>query len=115
MGARPMDESIALNTLYRQKQYQALDRARLERLGEVVKTKLYAGQVPTDEELDDFMLRYTRSGGRIENFSQSMQRWSRDANTSVVNQLATKLHSPYRRTLQTIMGGELLPDYTNQE
>lgn len=115
MGARPMDESIALNTLYRQKQYQALDRARLERLGEVVKTKLYAGQVPTDEELDDFMLRYTRSGGRIENFSQSMQRWSRDANTSVVNQLATKLHSPYSKTLQTIMGGELLPDYTNQE
>lgn len=115
MGARPMDEAIALNTLYRQKQYQAMDRARLERLGEVVKTKLYAGQVPTDEELDDFMLRYTRSGGRIENFSQSMQRWSRDANTSVVNQLATKLNSPYRKTLQTILGGELLPDYTNQE
>jgi len=115
MGARPMDESIALTTLYRQKQYQAMDRARLERLGEAVKTKLYAGQVPTDEELDDFMLRYTRSGGRIENFSQSMQRWSRDANTSVVNQLATKLHSPYSQTLQTIMGGELLPDYTNRE
>lgn len=115
MGARPMDESIALNTLFRQKQYQAMDRARLERLGEVVKTKLYDGQVPTDEELEDFMLRYTRSGGRIENFSQSMQRWSRDANTSVVNQLATKLNSPYSQTLQTIMGGELLPDYTSKE
>lgn len=115
MGARPMDESIALTTLYRQKQYQAMDRARLERLGEVVKTKLYDGQAPTDAELDDFMLRYTRSGGRIENFSQAMQRWSRDANQSVVNQLANKLHSPYSQTLQTIMGGERLPDYTSQE
>lgn len=112
MGARPMDESIALTTLYRQKQYQAMDRARLERLGEVVKSKLYDGQVPTDEELEDFMLRYTRSGGRIENFAQAMQRWNRDANTSVVNQLADKMRSPYAQTLQTIMGGERLTDYT---
>jgi len=114
MGARPMDESIALTTLYRQKQYQAMDKARLERLGEVVKTKLYGGEAPTDEEFEDFALRYTRSGGRIENFSQAMQRWSRDANVSVVNQLANKLKSPYGQTLQTIMGGEKLPDYTTQ-
>lgn len=114
MGARPMDESIALNTLYRQKQYQAMDRARLERLGEVVKTKLYGGQVPTDEEYEDFMLRYTRSGGRIESFAQAMQRWSRDANQSVVNQLAEKNRSHYSQTLQTIMGGERLRDYTTE-
>lgn len=114
MGARPMDESIALTTLYRQKQYQAMDRARLERLGEVVKTRLYGGEVPTDEEFEDFALRYARSGGRVENFSQAMQRWSRDANVSVVNQLANKLKSPYGQTLQTIMGGEKLPDYTTQ-
>lgn len=114
MGARPMDESIALTTLYRQKQYQAMDRARMERLGEVVKTKLYDNEVPTDEELEDFMLRYTRSGGRIENFSQAMQRWSRDANVSTVNQLASKLSSPYAQTLQTIMGGERLTDYMSQ-
>lgn len=114
MGARPMDEAVALNTLYRQKTYQAMDRARLERLGQVVKSKLYGNEVPTEEELNDFMLRYTRSGGRIENFSQAMQRWSRDANVSVVNQLAAKLSSPYGQTLQSIMGGERLPDYRNQ-
>ena len=115
MGARPMDEAVALNTLYRQKTYQAMDRARLERLGAVVKTKLYAGEFPTDEEMDDFMLRYARAGGRIENFTQSMQRWTRDANISIVNQLADKLSSPYGQTIQSIMGGERLPDYMNQE
>jgi hypothetical protein len=103
-----------LNTLYRQKTYQAMDRARLERLGQVVKTKLYGNEVPTDEELEDFMLRYARTGGRMENFSQAMQRWSRDANVSVVNQLADKLRSPYGQTLQSIMGGERLSDYRSQ-
>ncbi len=113
MGARPMDEAVALNALYRQKTYDALDKERLERLGEKVKTNLYGGKVPEQAELEDFMLRYTRAGGRIENFSQALQRWMRDANESVVNQMAEKLRSPYAAKLQTIMGGEPLPDYTN--
>jgi hypothetical protein len=111
LGARPMDEAVALNTLYRQKSYQAMDRARIERLGQVVKTKLYNNEAPTDEELEDFMLRYTRSGGRIENFSQAMQRWQRDANVSIINQMANRMNSSYGQTLQSIMGGEPISDY----
>ncbi len=114
MGARPMDEAVALNAIYRQKTYDAMDRARIERLGELVKMKLAGNEVPSDEELEDFMLRYTRSGGRIENFSRAMQQWSRDSNVSVVNQLAAKLGNPYSQKLQSIMGGESLPDYRNQ-
>jgi hypothetical protein len=113
MGARPMDEAVALGAMYRNKSFQAMDRARIERLGEVVKTKLYNNELPEQEELDDFMLRYTRSGGKIENFSQAMQRWSRDANVSIVNQLADKMGNPYSRKLQSIMGGDLIDDYRN--
>lgn len=113
MGARPMDEAVALNAVYRNKKYEAMDRSRIERLGEVVRTKLYNNDLPEQDELEDFMLRYTRSGGRIENFSQALQRWSRDSNVSVVNQLAKQVGSPYSRKLQTIMGGEQLPDYSN--
>jgi hypothetical protein len=112
MGARPMDEAVALNAMYRNKSYEAMDRSRIERLGKVVKTKLYNGDMPSDDEMDDFMLRYTRSGGRIENFNQAMQRWSRDANVSIVNQLAAKQGSPYSQKLQMLMGGEL-PDWSN--
>lgn len=109
MGARPMDEAVALNQMYRNKTYEALDRSRLERLGGAVKTKLYNGQVPTDEEMEDFMTRYARSGGRVENFSQFIQRASRDANVSVVNQALAKVG--HNRRLMEIMGGEALPDY----
>lgn len=114
-GARPMDEAVALNQMYRMKSYQAMDQARIERLGSVVKSKLHNGELPTDEEFEDFMLRYTRSGGRIENFSHSLQRWMRDANVSIVNQMAQKNGTSYAQKLQMIMGGEMLPDYVNQD
>jgi hypothetical protein len=115
MGARPMDEAVALNAIYRQKTYAAMDRARIERLGEIVKTKLRGDEVPTDEELEDFMLRYTRSGGRVENFNRAMQQWSRDASVSVVNQMAAKMGTPYAEKLRSIMGGEMLEDYRYTE
>jgi hypothetical protein len=113
MGARPMDEALALNAMYRNKAYQAMDRARIERLGEVVKTKMYNNEMPTDEEYEEFKLRYARSGGRVENFNAAMLRWSRDANVSVVNQLTQKQGNSYSQKLDMLMGGEELPDGRN--
>ncbi len=113
MGARPMDEAVALNNMYRNKTYQVLDKARIERLGTAVKTKLYGGEAPTEEEMEDFMLRYTRSGGRIETFNQFMMRATRDANVSIINQTMAKTNTSYGRHLKTIMGGEQIEDYAS--
>lgn len=112
MGARPMDEAISLNNLYRNKSYEAMDRARIDALGQAVKTKLANNQMPDDESMDKFMREYTNSGGRIETFSSSIQRWSKEANTSVINQMAAKTGSSYGRKMQSLMGGEMLQDYT---
>lgn len=114
LGARPMDEAVSLNQMYRNKTYEALDKNRIERLGTVVKSKLYNNEVPTEEEVEDFMIRYTRSGGRIESFSQFMQRAYRDANQSVVNQTMLKVNSSTGRKMMDLMGGDMLPDYRNQ-
>ena len=114
MGARPMDEAVALNQMYRNKTYEALDKQRIERLGTVVKSKLYNGESPSAEEMEDFMIRYARSGGRIENFSQFMQRSYRDANSSIVNQTMMKVNSSTGRKMMDLMGGQMLPDYRNQ-
>jgi hypothetical protein len=114
-GAKPMDEALALSTLYRQKAFDAMDKARIERLGEVVKSRLYANEVPSEEEYEEFLIRYTRSGGRIENFNQAMQRWTKDANTSIINQMTERVGSPTSQRLALILGGEQLGDYRNQE
>jgi hypothetical protein len=113
MGSRPMDEAVALNNLYRNKSYEAMDRARIDALGTAVKTKLYNNQTPDAEEMDDFMEKYTKSGGRIETFSSSMQRWSKDANSSVVNQMANHLGTSSSKKMQQLMGGESLQDYNS--
>ena len=66
MGAKPMDEAVALSTLYRSRAYEAVDRARIESLGQAVKTKLQSNQAPDAEELEDFMASYVKAGGRQE-------------------------------------------------
>ena len=111
MGARPMDEAVALNAAFRSKAYDAIDRQRIEALGEAVKTKLYNHQVPDDEELQGFMQSYINSGGRQETFSRSMQRWMRDSNQSVVNTMALKMGERGNRMRQSLMGGEFIQDY----
>jgi len=113
MGARPMDEAVALSQMYRNKAYEAVDRARIEALGGAVKTKLYANQMPDQEEMEGFMHSYVRSGGRIEGFSSSLQRWSKDANTSIVNQMTAHLGKPSSQRLMQAMGGEKLNDYSS--
>lgn len=115
LGSRPMDEAVALNNLYRMKAYQAADRDRTEQLGERVKSHLYNNKDIPDEDMERFMLDYTKAGGRAENFYGALQRWSKDANTSVVENMRAKLKSSYGQRLNEIMGGTPLPDYNNME
>jgi len=113
LGSRPMDEAVALNNLYRMKAYQTADTDRREVLGEKVKSYLYKNQeVPTDV-MEKFMKDYAASGGRVENFYGSLQKWSKAANTSTVENMRSKLQSSYGQRLTEIMGGEPLPDYQN--
>lgn len=111
MGSRPMDEAIALSGFYRNKAYEAKDRARLEAFGQAVKTKLYGNQVPDDDEFEDLLANYQAAGGRVETFSSSLQRWMKDSNSSIVNEMARKVRSPYAQKMMVLMGGEELPDY----
>lgn len=110
-GAKPMDESLAMNSLFRLNAYQAADQAKLQALGETVKTNLRAGKSPSAEQLHSFQLEYAKSGGRIENYTKTLQRWSKDANSSVVNQLINNHRSSYSKRMTEIMGGTTLPDY----
>ncbi len=113
LGSRPMDEAIALNNLYRMKAYQAADTDRREQLGEKVKSYLYKNQEVPEDVMEKFMKDYAQSGGRVENFYGSLQKWSKAANTSVVEGMRAKLKTSYGQRLTEIMGGEPLPDYRN--
>jgi hypothetical protein len=111
LGAKPMDESVAMNTLYRLNAYKAADLDRLSALGEAVKTKLRKNQMPDEEDMQKFMKQYASAGGNLQNYSAALMRWSRDANMSVVNQMKTFHNSQYAQRLSEIMGGTTLDDY----
>jgi hypothetical protein len=115
LGARPLDEAIALDDKFRLNLYRAADKERLTSLGAAVKSKLVGGGQLDDEELEEFALKYAAQGGRAENFGRTMIRWTRDANASVVNEVYGKMQTPVVQRAITVMGGEKLPDYLSEE
>jgi len=113
LGAKPLDEGIALDALYRKTAYEAKDHARLQQLGEAVKTTLVAGGQPTDAQLDQFTIEYAASGGRVQNFNRFMVDALKNSTQSNVNQFMQKMRRPVAQNMNEIMGGTRLPDYTN--
>lgn len=113
LGAKPLDEGIALDALYRKTAYDAKDSARLNQLGESVKTALVAGGQPSGDQMDQFMTEYAASGGRVQNFNRFMVDALKNVTQSNVNQFMQKMRSPVAQNMNEIMGGTRLPDYTN--
>lgn len=109
IGAKPVNEAIAQNHFFRLNAYKAYDRERIEKLGVSIKQKLRTNTF-TEEDALDFMAKYAASGGRIENYSQAMQRWMRNAKQSDVNRLMNAHRSVYGQRLLEVMGGDSLPE-----
>ena len=109
LGARPMDEAIALSAKFRLEGYRAADRERIEELGAAVKGKIRAGTVTT-EDLLDLQARYAEVGGRVDTFHAALQRWQKGATQSVVNVLADSGKTAYSQRLNQIMGADRLDD-----
>jgi hypothetical protein len=114
IGAKPMDESIALNTMYRSRAYQAMDKERIDELGTVIKDKMRNNQPLSEEDWVDFQGKYAAAGGRIQGYSQAVQRWSKASNTSIVNEVMKHSQTPAGQRLNEVLGGDPLKDYTNQ-
>lgn len=113
LGARPFDEAIALDENYRKVVYQMADSERMERLGQVVKSKLINGDDLDPGEVDEIATKYAAVGGRPEMFSRKLVSWEKDAHRSVANQAYYGAQSPISQRMQAIMGSRQLPDYRN--
>lgn len=111
LGARPFDEAIALDENFRAGQYKLADAERMEKLGQVVKTKLIGGDDLTPEDVDDLSTKFAASGGRPETFNRKLIAWEAAAHKSVANQAFYGAQSPISQRMQAIMGGRQLPDY----
>jgi len=112
MGARPLDEAIVLDAQYRNTMYKAKDQTRIQQIGEALKTNIYGGQPLETGKASRFLAEYTMAGGNITSFSQSMMKWTMDANVSVANKVYRELLTPNNQQLIQAMGGVRLQDFT---
>lgn len=116
-GAKPFDEAVTQDAVFRIQSYQAKDKALRDSLGKAVKSVIAAGGDPSDEQLNSFMSGYVRSGGKQEEFNKWYVSQVKTMNTPQANKISEKVGSPYATYLQSIMGGRLMatpPDFTMQ-
>jgi len=113
LGGKPLEEAIALDSMYRHLAYEAADSKKRQVLGEAIKTTMLAGKDPSLEQVEGFAAEYAATGGRQEEFSKWMVQLNKTANVSQTNKLRDNLSSPFSQSMQVIMGGRELKDFTN--
>jgi hypothetical protein len=112
VGGKPLDEAIAIDATYRYKAYALADAAKRQVLGQAIKTNMIAGKEPTAEQIEDFATEYAKLGGRQKEFSGWMSQLYRTTNLSQANEIQKSLTSPYAESMQRLMGGRELRDFT---
>lgn len=111
LGAKPLDESVAMDALYRNNALKVLDTARLQQLGSAAKTALYDNSPVSPQVTQQFMSDYVKAGGNQENFNQWFLQQAKGANVAAVNKSFENFHNPRSKSLQETMGGIPLPDF----
>lgn len=114
-GAKPFDEAVTQDAMYRIQAYEAKDKAKRDSLGRAVKSVIANGGEPSDAQMEQFMDGYVRSGGKQEEFNRWYVAQIKAMNTPQANKVAEKMNSPYAAYMQSLMGGRLLaaPDDIN--
>jgi len=113
VGAKPMDEAIAIDAAFRLDAYKTVDAKRRENLGQAIKTSVIAGNVPPPEQIESFLNDYVKNGGQQKEFNQFMIKQMKQVNTSHANKIAESLKSPHAISMQRMLDGYELKDFTN--
>jgi hypothetical protein len=104
-GARPLDEAITNDAMFRNKTYEAARSSKMKSLSEGVKHSLYSGGSPSAEQLNAFSQSYLENGGKQMQFNKWMVGLYKDANVSQASQLANNLKNPFAYKMQLAIGG----------
>lgn len=105
LGAKPLDEAIVNDTMFRINTYKTADAAKRKVLGEAVKQSILGGGLPDEEQINEFAESYAKTGGKMTEFGAWMANQYSNANVSQAEKLRRKIGNPYATSLQRIMYG----------
>jgi hypothetical protein len=102
-GAKPLDEAIVNDTMFRVNTYRSADAAKRKVLGEAVKLSILGGSVPDESQINEFAESYAKTGGKQSEFAKWMANQYTNATVSQAQQLRDKIGNPKSMSLQIIM------------
>ena len=111
LGAKPLDEAVAVSTFYRTTAYKSYREGQLDRLGQAFKSTIASGGYD-DEAYQEFGRKYVEEGGNMEKFGSWTARQMSRATNSQINELRKSNSSPEGRYMQEV-GGAVMEDYYN--
>ena len=113
LGARPLDEAVAMDAMYRSSAAKQADQIKLDALGDSFKTQVYSNNSVAPETAERFAVEYAQDGGNVNNFNKWMLDQTNRAHTPVVNQVFNHLgSSSTAKSAMIEMGGVPLQGYT---
>lgn len=106
-GARPMDEAIVNDAVYRIKAYEAVDRQKKMELSEGIKLSTRLGEIPADDQIATFASQYAATGGKQSQFGKYMMENMKKADISQSQMVLKQISNPLVYKMQGLMGGDM--------
>jgi hypothetical protein len=104
-GAKPLDEAVMLDTVYRWNGYMLADREKKQELGKVVSSQLLGNGQLNPNDVNDFMESYMKAGGTSKGFGQFVKGQASNANIMSTDRLLKQLkNDDQSRQLQYMLG-----------
>lgn len=106
LGAKPLDEAVAVSSFYRATSYKSYRAEKLEQLGQAYKSAVAAGE-NTSELYKEMGMKYAEQGGSIEKFASWTARQNSRVTNSQINELRKVNNTPEGKYLQEVMGAPM--------
>ena len=102
-GARPLNEAVVNEGVYRIQSYKQMNSDKMTRLAEVVKNSVIAGNQPSENAISGFAAAYAEAGGKQPEFNQWFMKQFKAANTPESLKISQQLSNPLSQKMQLLL------------
>ena len=107
-GAKPFDEAVTQDAVFRVQAYSRADTEKRTKLGKAIRTVITGGGTPTAEQMETFQENYVKIGGKQEEFTKWYMNQLKAASTSQANKIVeNQKKSQYSQYMSAITGGRV--------
>jgi hypothetical protein len=104
-GAKPIDEAVMLDTVYRWNGYMLSDREKKTELGKAVSSQLLGNGELNPADVNDFMEKYMKAGGTSKGFGQFVRGQAANSEHMATDRLLKQLKNDEQsKQLQYMLG-----------